>query len=363
MAGGIRMTTNADAVASMVETVIDHAKVTDMHTHLFAPELGSLLLCGADELLTFHYLIAESFRVHRLPYEAFWRLSKSEQSELIWKSLFEQNFPLSEAASGVVAVARRMGCDTQSLTLEPFREALSSVPTEAYIQRVLDVAGVSEVVMTNDPFDPSERALWTEALSRDPRFHASLRLDRLMNDFESLCPFLQSEGYDVEVSLSGQTMAELRRFLWTWIDKTVPVYIVFSVADDFAYPDDGPRGRILEQVLLPLCKERKLALSIMVGAHLMNFGCWWFVNTDSLVDEITRMRLELLGPTFIPQHSDARVLEQLIYKWDRARVVLKRVLADKYRVLLREDWEVTQSDIERDVDKLLNQNFWDFVRW
>jgi hypothetical protein len=43
------------------------------------------------------------------------------------------------------------------------------------------------------------------------------------------------------------------------------------------------------------------------------------LNNPSLVEEITRMRLEMLGMSFIPQHSDARVLEQVIYKWRSSR--------------------------------------------
>ena len=34
------------------------------------------------------------------------------------------------------------------------------------------------------------------------------------------------------------------------------------------------------------------------------------------------MRIELLGTSFIPQHSDARVLDQLIYKWDHSRQII-----------------------------------------
>jgi hypothetical protein len=58
--------------------------------------------------------------------------------------------------------------------------------------------------------------------------------------------------------------------------------------------------------------------------NLMPFGCWWFLNTPSIVYEITRERIELLGSSFAPQHSDARVLEQLIYKWKHARTELPR---------------------------------------
>ncbi|WP_245629128.1 glucuronate isomerase [Alicyclobacillus shizuokensis] len=398
---------------------MDSVQVTDMHTHLFAPEFGSLLLCGADELLTFHYLISESFRVHRRPYADFWKLSKAEQSAQIWQALFVENSPLSEAASGVISVARRLGCNPADLSLQRLREALPSEPTLEYVQTMLDAAGVAEVVMTNDPFDPAERACWTDGFQWDARFLASLRLDAMMNHLEQVCPLLQADGYEVDGQLRGKSSTELRRFLAAWIERTHPVYMAFSVADDFVYPDNGIRGRILDEVVLPVCREYKLALALMVGArrqvnpklqlagdsvayasvrpiealclhhpdnrflvtmlsrenqhelivaarkfhNLMIFGCWWFVNTDTLVEEITRMRLELLGPTFIAQHSDARVLEQLIYKWDRARSVLKRVLTDKYARLARDGWNVTRADVERDVDKLLRKNFWDFVRW
>jgi hypothetical protein len=32
----------------------------------------------------------------------------------------------------------------------------------------------------------------------------------------------------------------------------------------------------------------------------MVFGCWWFLNNPSLIEEIERMRMELLGVSFIP---------------------------------------------------------------
>jgi len=42
--------------------------------------------------------------------------------------------------------------------------------------------------------------------------------------------------------------------------------------------------------------------------NLMPFGCWWFSTIRPIVSEVTRERLELLGASFIAQHSDARVL-------------------------------------------------------
>jgi hypothetical protein len=74
----------------------------------------------------------------------------------------------------------------------------------------------------------------------------------------------------------------------------------------------------------------------------MPFGCWWFLNKPSIVDEITRERLERLGPSFIPQHSDARVLEQLIYTWRHSRAVIAECLSDNYARLLASGRSVTR---------------------
>lgn len=73
------------------------------------------------------------------------------------------------------------------------------------------------------------------------------------------------------------------------------------------------------------------------------------------------MRVELLGTSFIPQHSDARVLEHVIYKWNHSRAVTAKVLADKYADLAATGWFVTENEIRRDVEALLGGNFWEFL--
>ncbi len=65
----------------------------------------------------------------------------------------------------------------------------------------------------------------------------------------------------------------------------------------------------------------------------MPFGCWWFLNNPSIVEEMTRERLEMLGTSFIPQHSDARVLEQVIYKWRNTRRTHAPILTNAYNLL------------------------------
>src|SRR3990172_7206737 len=99
--------------------------------------------------------------------------------------------------------------------------------------------------------------------------------------------------------------------------------------------------------------QHELAVAARKFGNLMIFGCWWFLNNPSLVEEITRIRVELLGTSFIPQHSDARVLDQLIYKWHHSRPIIGRVLAEKYAGLAAAGWNASEAEIRRDVKWML----------
>jgi hypothetical protein len=72
------------------------------------------------------------------------------------------------------------------------------------------------------------------------------------------------------------------------------------------------------------------------------------------------MRIEMLGLSFTPQHSDARVLDQLIYKWSHTREVLSWVLMEKYDDLVYSGWTPTEAEIKRDVADLFGGAFTKF---
>jgi hypothetical protein len=93
----------------------------------------------------------------------------------------------------------------------------------------------------------------------------------------------------------------------------------------------------------------------------MIFGCWWFLNNPSIIEEITRERLELLGLSLIPQHSDARILDQLLYKWKHSKEIIGKALADKYQDLTASGWMVSEAEIRRDVAALFGGNFDRFI--
>jgi len=92
----------------------------------------------------------------------------------------------------------------------------------------------------------------------------------------------------------------------------------------------------------------------------MPFGCWWFLNNPSIVEEMTRERIEMLGMSFIPQHSDARVLEQVIYKWRNTRRTMTPILANSYALLVEDGRPVTREHIRQDLDRLFRKNFQKF---
>jgi hypothetical protein len=89
------------------------------------------------------------------------------------------------------------------------------------------------------------------------------------------------------------------------------------------------------------------------------YGCWWFCNQPSIIREMTQMRLELLGTAFTAQHSDARVLDQLMYKWSHSRSVIATVLAEEY--LKMSGLTMTRADIRRDVKRLFGGSYEEFM--
>ena len=85
------------------------------------------------------------------------------------------------------------------------------------------------------------------------------------------------------------------------------------------------------------------------------------MNVPAIIEEITRMRIELIGLSCTPQHSDCRVLDQLIYQWSHSRPIIAKVLGDKYADLAATGWQPTRGEIERDVQLLLGGAFEEFL--
>ncbi len=396
-----------------VEESVQQTPVIDIHTHLYPASFTGLCLWGIEELVNYHYLVAELFRSSPVRPQRFWALTKSQQADVIWDALFVKNTPLSEATAGVVAVMVKLGLDPCQPDLKQAREYFASLKVEQYIDQVLELAHVSELVMTNDPFNPMERAMWERHEPCPERFHRALRMDPVLNDWEKAHGVMAAAGFKTSADLTPPTAAEARRFLDLWIARLRPVYLAVSLPFTFTYPDDSPRTRLIREVVLPTCLQHNIPFTLMIGVsrqvnpalrdagdsvgyadtasvericaenpdvrflvsmlsrenqhalcvaarkfcNLMPFGCWWFLNNPSIVEEITAERLELLGSTMIPQHSDARILDQLIYKWAHSRRAISRALYQSYSRLVADGYPLTRKHIDRDVERMFSGNF------
>jgi len=266
--------------------------------------------------------------------------------------------------------------------------------------------------MTNDPLDPEESSLWQNGAVSHPQFHAVLRLDRILISWHEHWQAVRAQGYEVDAHLTSKSISEIRRFLVDWHRRMQPVYMACSLPDTFQFPGDTIGNRLLKDAVLPACRELNLPLALMIGVrkqvnprlrlagdavgradlrslenlcrdfpsnrflvsvlsrenqhelcvyarkfnNLMPFGCWWFLNNPSIVEEITRERIEMLGFSFIPQHSDARVLEQVIYKWLNTRRTIAPILSEHYRLLAEDGRMVSRADIQRDITRLFRTN-------
>ncbi len=405
-----------DQVAAAVEDAVARTPISDIHTHLYDPAFGKLLLWGIDELLTYHYLVAESFRYIDMPFANYWELPKARQAELIWDTLFIKNSPISESCRGVLTTLNLLGLDVRKRDLNSVRKWFTEWTMEDYVTHSMELANVTSICMTNSPFDEMERPLWKKGFTRDSRFTAGLRIDPLLLSWQSTYSQLLHWGYKVSEELTVHTISEVRRFLGDWTEKMNPRFVMVSLADDFEFPAQNECAQLIEKAIVPHCREFGIPFALMPGVrrqanpelklagdavgrvdlsavqnlcamfpdtkfistvlslenqhelcvlarkfrNLHIFGCWWFLNNPSLVDEITRMRVELLGLSFTPQHSDARVLDQLIYKWHHSRQVISRVLVEKYGDLAATGWIPTREEIDRDVKKLFGGAFNDF---
>ena len=105
-----QLLTRTTELRAQVELIVNATPVTDVHTHLFPAEFNEFCLYGIDELLTYHYLTAETFRSAKIPVDQFWQMSKTDQADLVWKTLFVENTPASEAARSFGRSDPRCGC-------------------------------------------------------------------------------------------------------------------------------------------------------------------------------------------------------------------------------------------------------------
>ena len=411
--------TTVAAVQAAARRAVAETPITDIHTHLFPPSHSNLLLWGADEVLTYHYLVAELFTVapKTLTYADFWKLTKRQQADLVWEHVFLRHGALSEAARGAITVFNALGLDIKGRNLPAIRNWFAKQTADKYLAKVFKLAGLDYAVMTNNPFVPLEVECWDNKLPVPDCLKTALRIDTLICNWPAAAKTMHDAGYKTADMPDAKSFAAARKFLTDWVARIKPMYMAASLPCEFAFPAKDISTAVLRNVVLPVAQELNLPLALMIGVrrgvnpalgdggdavgisdvtavqalcqeypdvkfmvtmlsrvnqhelcilarkfgNLHLFGCWWFCNNPSIIDEMTRQRLELLGATVTCQHSDARVLDQLIYKWTHSRKIVANVLADKYRDLFEAGWRPTEQEIRREARAIFGGAFEEFL--
>lgn len=427
-----------------------------------------LFIVSSDPSLSQHYLVAEYFitaPASMVPAD-FYALTKREQADLIWKALFVDRSPLSEACRGVLTTLQELGLEKEIVErdLDGIRRFYQKyrddgvTGAESFCERAFANAGLEYAVMTNIPFESKEAQYWRpEKVMYSKRYRSALRVDPLLaGDKPVIEAALKASGYDC-------TLEGARQYLRDWCDTMKPEYMMASTPHDFvlregtiegsmkktglneqamsqpgAFADAGSieqmancdtaedgspsiideNSDFLSEVLMKVCEERDLPVALKIGArrglnpslqaagdgmvafadagvlarlctrfpkvrflatflsrnnqheacvlankfrNLHIYGCWWYCNNPSIIREITKMRVEMLGTAFTVQHSDARVVDQLVYKWSHARSIVAQVLTEEYSKAIESGWQPSRAEIRRDVRRLFRGSYEEFM--
>ena len=99
-----------EKVSENILNIVNNCEIIDIHSHLFPVSHGELFLFGINNLLTYHYLIAELFIFwNEMKINDFYDLEIKKQADIIWKELFIKRSPISEACQGILTTCKLLG--------------------------------------------------------------------------------------------------------------------------------------------------------------------------------------------------------------------------------------------------------------
>ena len=399
------MNLTIDNISTKLFKSISSTPIFDLHTHLFPPTHKSYFLLGFKNLLNYHYLIAELLTATNIDASTFYSYNDDEKASLVWSELFVKRTPVSEACAGVLTILKELNIEINnndfSLISDEYDKKIKSD------KKILELSNVSSLVMTNNPFDLDEWSLFENNDWDKKIYFASLRLDDLILNYEESLKkakdktsvreedsiitylekcYLQSNPVYAAVSLNTDTFNTLfNDSTWTsileWLQsKKLPLSLMLGVKravnKDFGLAGDGigdinlkelsnlcnafPKNNFLV-TCLSLNDQHELTVLARKHPNLRIFGFWWFMNQPTIIKQILKMRIDMLGFSFIPQHSDARVSDQLIYKWNHFKKILHPILLEYYQDLINKNFPVLESIVQRDIQSLFSGNAKNFL--
>lgn len=289
---------------------------------------------------------------------------------------------------------------------------------EKYIESIFDKSRVKYTIMTNQIFDHQEIELWEKQpqINLQHRFRTSLRVDPLITNYRDIIDFIKQFDYTPTISGCQQYLRD-----WTdrikpeYLMASLPYNFMYTGEDSGLIVSEKnlSPSQVIELIIIPIALELNLPIAFKFGTqrglnpklktagdslgvssveslsnlcrrypmckflatflsivnqhqlcvvarnfqNLHIYGCWWFLNNPSLIKQITEMRLEMLGLGFTIQHSDARVIEQLLYKWTHSKKIITNILINKYHDLLEAGWSLNYEELKRDISFLFCNSY------
>lgn len=294
---------------------------------------------------------------------------------------------------------------------------------EDYIESIFKKNNIKYTIMTNEIFNSREIDLWeqTPVLNLPNRFKTSLRVDPLIINYSQMALFIQEYQYTPSISGFKQYLRDWnQRIKPEYLMASLPYDFYYESNQNSGHQISEKHlssSQVIDLIIIPMALELNLPIAFKFGTQrkinpqlktagdslgvssveslarlcqsypeckflatflsLVNqhqlctvarsfqnfhiYGCWWFLNNPSLIRQITQMRIEMLGWGFTAQHSDARVIEQLIYKWSHSKSIIADILIDKYNNLLQSGWSLDYDEVSRDIQKIFCGSYESFM--
>ena len=263
----------------------------------------------------------------------------------------------------------RLGVDTSM----SYREAKIQFENAYYSDEdILESANINHTYMTNDPLDERDIKLFEKGLYNKDIYKSSLRLDNMLHQTpwivrqhgDLLECFLQIAKPDyasisIDDGHANKIQSSASKELMPWLEeKNLPLWIMYGVKRNtnkaLGMAGDGidygncmtsieklcaayPSNKIYLSVLEPAKNHQAVVLSRKFP-NLIICGNWWFSNNASNIESNLQERFELLGERHMLYFSDARVIEQILYKTSfykqcLANALRKRLETVSYQII------------------------------
>jgi glucuronate isomerase len=375
-----------------IEKFVNSNPIFDIHTHLFPSKFKKFYNVGFVKLLNYHYLKAELFSLGKINLENFNKLDDHKKAKIIWNNLFLNRYPFSTASQGVLKILQIYGVNDVNQKFEKILKITNE--NQLSEEDIFKITGVKQVVMTNNPFNNQEKIILR--YNKDKKYLPSVRIDDLFNKTQynnsNISPYnldnlknikktinyidkLNISTKPAYFSLSTENFIEFKENLFfknffSILRKTkTPMMLLIGVKRGVnrLYRDAGDGIGIvdlnkLENILNKFPKNKFLVSCLdlkdqfrlsVIGRKFQNLkivGFWWFNNNESVIENVLKQRFELLGDNFILQHSDARIIDQLVYKWLDFKTIYIKVMVEKYHKLLSLGYKIKASDLEKKIN-------------